>query len=134
MVDHINQVSNSLHDIGFADVGIARIERSFDRPAGLPSQRDAQLTGQPINHKLDELFPQQRLEKAMRDFTGPFVADPSSLLPARFDNLVRQSASAIKAISEDHPNPSMKAAATILDEETKMRNLLHEYRMALMQA
>ena len=91
---------------GFSpDLGLQYISRYDGQPQSLPAQRDAQLTGEPVRQRLDDLFGPQSLDRTLRDFVGPHLPDPAILAPARFETLIRDCAKDLLALADAKGNP-----------------------------
>jgi len=126
---------NKISGFGYRpDVGLENVDRVERQPSSMPAQGDAQLTGDKVSNQLDALFPQDSLQREMRDFVGPKITDPSVLLPARFDTLIRESAERLHEAAKASNDPALGRAGDLLDQEKRLRNLLHDYRAALMKA
>lgn len=121
---------------GFApDLGLEYVSRYDSPAAGLPAQREAQLTGEQVRQWVGDLFRADSLEQTMRRFVSPRLPDPAILAPARFERLVQDSARELHALAADAgSNPILQQAGELLDHELRLRELLASYRGLLMQA
>lgn len=120
---------------GFSpDLGLQYISRYDGQPESLPAQRDAQLTGEPVRLRVDELFNPQSLDQTLRDFVSPHPHDPAILAPARFETLIRDCAKELHTLANARNDPVLRQAGALLDHEMQLRELLAHYRGLLMQA
>ncbi|EXJ15647.1 type III secretion apparatus assembly protein SctX [Imhoffiella purpurea] len=120
---------------GFApDVGLEYIDRLDGPETNLPAQRENQLTGEQIRHWVGELFQTTTLDQTLRRFAGVRVSDPALLAPARFEGVVRGSVPVLRELAEREQDPQLTAAATLLEREMELRDLLASYRGLLLRA
>ena len=110
---------------------ISRYER---QPQSLPAQRDAQLIGEPVRQRLDELFNPQSLDQTLREFVSPHPRDPAILTPARFEALIQDCAGELHTLAEAGDHPALQQACALLDHEMQLRELLAHYRGLLIHA
>lgn len=119
---------------GFSpDVGLEYVARSNDKPLTLPTQNEAQLTGNQVRQRIEELFGKSSMEHTMRHFVSPHLSNPSILIPARFEKLVRESAQSLIDQANNN-NPALSRASELLRQEIQLRDLLSTYRNMLMEA
>ncbi len=123
---------NDIGNIRF-DVGLENIARLDGEPAMLPAQREVKLTGGKVPQRVDELFKDESLNTAMRRFAAPHLGDPTVLMPARFEHLIKEGARSLREMAQDSGKPELQRAGKVLDEEMQLRNLLASYRSALVQ-
>lgn len=116
------------------DLGLEDISRYNDKLPSLPTQRDAQLTGGQVRHRVDELFSKGSMDQKMKRFVSPRPSNPSVLIPSRFEALVHECAQDMRERTKNSDNPVLQRAQELLDHELKLRVLLASYRMMLMQA
>jgi len=114
------------------EVGLENIGSYAEQRMRMPSQSDAQLTGEPIPTQLDVLFPGNSIEHVMRDFVSPQIPDPSILSPVRFDSLIRETTTELRAQAEQSGSETLHAATDVLEEHQDLRDLLHKNRAALL--
>ncbi|MEE4377495.1 MAG: hypothetical protein V2J55_08280 [Candidatus Competibacteraceae bacterium] len=115
------------------DLGLEYIARYDDQPVNLPAQREAQLTGEQVRQRVDELFRGESLEQSMRNFVSPRLSNPATLVPARFEALVQESAKQFNTVQGGKDDPALQRAGELLDHELQLRALLTHYRGLLMQ-
>ncbi|NJN46461.1 MAG: hypothetical protein HC808_08280 [Candidatus Competibacteraceae bacterium] len=115
------------------DLGLEYIARYDDQPVNLPAQREAQLTGEQVRQRVDELFRGESLEQSMRNFVSPRLSNPATLVPARFEALVQESAKQFNTVQDGKDDPALQRTGELLDHELQLRALLTHYRGLLMQ-
>lgn len=116
------------------DLGLEYIGRYDGQPHSLPAQREAQLTGEPIRQRVDDLFNTRSLDQALQRFVAPRPHDPAILAPARFEMLVVEGTRELRALAETGKNPVLQRAVNLLNHELQLRELLANYRGLLLQA
>jgi len=124
--------NNDIGNIRF-DVGLENIARIDNEPARLPAQRETKLTGGKVPRRVEELFQDQSLDTAMQQFAAPHLSDPSVLMPVRFEHLIREGAQQLEEMARNGGKPALQRAGQVLDDEMQLRNLLANYRSALVQ-
>jgi hypothetical protein len=117
-----------------ADLGLEVVSPVGESLPTLPARHEARLTGEQVRHRLDALFPNASLDRAMRAYASVRPANPDILIPVRFEALVREARDALHARASSSNDPAVVRACGVLDEEIELRNLLMTYRNMLMQA
>lgn len=120
---------------GFAPhVGLEQIARYDGEQHNLPAQCEAQMTGERVRQRVDDLFNPQSLDQKMRNFIATHPTDPSILNPVRFNTLVQESAAALRTQATDQDHPLLHEACALLEHDQELRDLLANYRNSLAKA
>jgi hypothetical protein len=120
-------------DTFLPNIGLEYIHRFDGQPQGLPMQREALLTGEPVRQRVDELFSPQSLDQTLQRFVTPNPSDPTLLTPGRFEALVQDCASELQTLAEERDQPVLRQASQLLNRELQLRELFAHYRGTLMQ-
>ena len=115
-------------------LGLEQIDRYDGQAQGLPAQREAQLTGEPVRQRVQDLFDPQSLDQTLRRFIATHAEDPAIRTPARFTALVQDCANELRTLAEAEHHPVLQQASALLSHDQQLRDLLAHYRSALTQA
>jgi hypothetical protein len=115
---------------GRALTGILR--ESAAAPA-LP-QRSTLAPAQAVPDQLQRVLARPTTDDFMLDQLRPTGALDALLTPGRLDDTLLHTVASLQALVESHPGAAraLGAAARLLDDDIKLRELLHMYRSALL--
>jgi len=116
------------------NLGIESVQQPPQALSPLPLEAQPDPTGGPVRDRLDELYPQDELERRLQAFVAPRLADPSILTPARFESLLKGALDALRGQVERDAHPEHEALLELLEREMRLRRQLASMRTALISA
>ena len=126
-------MSERIH--GFApQVGIEYIDEVAPDTLTLPLEPPSGLTGGRVRDRLDELYPDSEIERRLREFAAPRLADPAILAPTRFEALLRGALEALEQSGEGTDGAPHAELTSLLRDEMALRDHLSAMRSVLLRA
>ena len=113
------------------EIGIEHIEKRREGTPTLPMPPSIDLTGAQVRDRLEELYPDSRMERQLREFAAPGVSDPAILVPAQFESLIEE---AFAILKENAKGSAARRLQDLLASEMKLRTQLSAMRKALLKA
>ena len=115
------------------DTGIERIIQSGERAdQPLPERNALTPTGEPVRVRLDEMLNAPALNELLRGSVRPQIADKTALAPGRYQTLLDEAQAELRHRAGGE-NSVLANAATLLEQEQQLRDLLNTLRNLLVQ-
>jgi hypothetical protein len=117
------------------DRAIEKIVRGAHRkvdPGPAADLSPAESQSRPL---LEQLFALPNLEDYLASELAPCIADPSLLLPGRFEQALREGLDALLAAEQEDPRNAhlFRRATRLMREQSELRDLVQMYRQALLK-
>lgn len=116
------------------DTGIERVicdGDTVDQP--LPEREALTPTGEQLRVRLDEILSAPAWNERLRGSIRPQIADKTVLAPGRYPALLAEAQAELRERAGGKRD-ALAAAATLLEDEQQLRDLLNTLRALLVQA